>query len=287
MWQDLAPRDDNRCIGGSRTRLAPEFAASDATQRGLFEGADGAWRIPIGLDPGPYETRRISDRVWDGTTRVIPDEGEPPVLLRRRVTISTAQKTGDDTREIRIEMELRNIDAVLTSWELGLWAIGQVPQDSTARVRIPISATDCKVEAPWELREGSLEPGGSVVYCDRASDERWISLRPPRDRRFKIGVGPVPADGRVRYERAVTGGLRLAVEHLPLPPGVSEATETDGRSPRDLDYGDIVQLFNSSRDEDGASFTEIETRWPGNALAPGAGFKGVLILRVSVDRLVL
>lgn|GEM_PF-5205893 len=275
MWQNPIGNDADWCAGGNRTWLSPEFASSGSTGRGLFEDEAGSWRVPPGLDPGPYTTQRLSGTEWSGTTTVWTGTNEPPVELRRSISIGYAEEY---ELSIRIDMELRNLHPRWKTGDIGLWVITQVLPHANARITVPLRGDVGERSSLWSFREGTPETRDISV---RSFPDHHIQVRPRADRRFKIGVDSRYSDGRVVYTRDFDHGISVFVEHRPHYETPDRHADAAGGA-RYLDYGDIVQVFNSNMEEDGARFAEIETHWPGGVLPPRGATRGTIELLARI-----
>lgn len=183
-------------------------------------------------------------------------------------------------------MELRNLHPRRSSGDIGLWVITQVQPDASARITVPLRDDRGERNPLWSSREGTPEARDIAV---RTFPEKHIQVRPGADRRFKIGVGSAYSDGRVSYWRDFDNGVTVSIEHRPHYATTDQCADVaDGASDaadgaRYLDYGDIVQVFNSNIEEDGARFAEIETHWPGGALPPRGSTRGTMELLARID----
>lgn len=279
LWQNPGGDESGWCIGGNRSWLSPEFSISGSSERGLFEDNYGSWRVPPGLDPGPYRTTRVSDTEWIGATSVSLSDPHMSVELRRRILIGPAL---DRELTIRVDTDIRNADTHRNTREIGLWVITQVPQFKNARIIVPLRDGAADGDTLWNPREGIPADRDISVILSRDSKPAEVAgprieVRVQPDQRFKIGVSPTWSDGRVEYSRVYDGGPLISIQHRPM-------RSNAGSGERYLDYGDIVQVFNSNIDDDGARFAEIETHWPGGALPPGASARGTMELIARTSR---
>ncbi|MFN2464231.1 MAG: hypothetical protein ABR573_10065 [Candidatus Dormibacteria bacterium] len=218
-----ATSTDGWNVGGERLWLGPE-AAWFWRRAGSVDIADH--EVQAAMDPGTWRVAGATSESWraeqDATVRRLADGAAFRVRGHRNWSIFAPSRGAGFGYRTTTELEVEGP----AGQPISLWTLAQVPAGGLAMVSTAGTAPIRSYFGPF--------PDGAI-----AQQRGLIRMTVSGKRRWKAGVGPDVATGRMAYVRPVQGGALMLMREFSVDPSLpypDAPAHADGQ-------GDAVQVF--------------------------------------------